>query len=114
MWLLIEVDGAKGENWEGYHFVVNRQVAGAGVTLLERSRGGWNWEKVAEVNYRVEGDQMHLEIPKVLLGLPDGRAAFALNFKWVDNIQQPGDIMDFYVSGDVAPEGRFKFRYETT
>ena len=25
-----------------------------------------------------------------------------------------GDIMDFYISGDVAPGGRFKYRYEST
>jgi len=40
------------------------------------------------------------------------RAAGARNnFKWVDNAQHPGEIIDFYVSGDVAPEGRFTFRY---
>jgi hypothetical protein len=26
-------------------------------------------------------------------------------------VQQPGDVMDFFVNGDVAPEGRFKYRY---
>ena len=35
----------------------------------------------------------------------------SLPFKWVDNPQAPGDIMDFYLSGDVAPEGRFLYRY---
>jgi hypothetical protein len=25
----------------------------------------------------------------------------------------PGDIIDFYLSGDVAPEGRFKYRYSS-
>ena len=26
------------------------------------------------------------------------------DFKWADNLQHPGDIMDFYISGDVAPD----------
>ena len=34
----------------------------------------------------------------------------ALDFKWWDNPQKIGDIMDTYLSGDVAPEGRFSFR----
>jgi hypothetical protein len=30
-------------------------------------------------------------------------------FKWVDNMQDEGNIMDFYVSGDAAPGGRFNY-----
>ena len=32
-------------------------------------------------------------------------------FKWNDNMTKEGDIMDFYVSGDTAPFGRFNFVY---
>jgi hypothetical protein len=42
--------------------------------------------------------------------LPPGQR-LNLDFKWVDNLQRPGDIMDFYASGDVAPPGRFNYRY---
>ena len=61
---------------------------------------------------------MHLAIPLKALGLPTGGAAFTLNFKWADNVwagnpQAPGDIMEFYLSGDVAPQGRFMYRYKT-
>jgi hypothetical protein len=48
-----------------------------------------------------------------MLGLPESAPSLSLDFKWADNIQRPGDIMDFYLSGDVAPEGRFRFRYIT-
>jgi hypothetical protein len=47
------------------------------------------------------------------LGLKNGHGAVKLDFKWADNLQHPGDIMDFYLDGTVAPEGRFNFRYET-
>ncbi len=32
-------------------------------------------------------------------------------FKWNDNMQAPGDVLDFYISGDTAPGGRFNYRY---
>jgi hypothetical protein len=53
---------------------------------------------------------MHLKIPRVLLNIHKG-APFSLDFKWADNLQNPNDIMDFYLSGDVAPVGRFNYRY---
>ncbi len=32
-----------------------------------------------------------------------------IEFKWNDNMQKPGNIMDFYISGDTAPGGRFNY-----
>ena len=32
-------------------------------------------------------------------------------FKWSDNMQDEGNIMDFYVNGDAAPGGRFNYVY---
>jgi hypothetical protein len=46
---------------------------------------------------------------------------YTINFSWTDNVHDEGDytkfsgdIMDFYISGDVAPGGRFKFSYIST
>ena len=80
--------------------------------MAGKDAGGWKWEKVAKVEYRVAGDELQLAIPRESLGLKPGSSAVSLDFKWADNLQHPGDVMDFYVSGDVAPEGRFTFRYE--
>ena len=57
------------------------------------------------------GSELQLEIPRAALGLPEGTTRLALDFKWTDNLQEPGDLMDFFVSGDVAPESRFNYRY---
>ena len=32
-------------------------------------------------------------------------------FPWIDNSRKPGEIMDVYQSGDVAPEGRFMYQF---
>ena len=49
-----------------------------------------------------------LQYPKRLLGVNDN---LSFEFKWNDNMQHPGDIMDFYVNGDTAPGGRFNYIY---
>jgi hypothetical protein len=113
MMLLIDVEGSANTGWEGYQYIVNRTVRNETTSLLERSTGGWNWAKVVEVSYRVQGNELQVAIPRSALGLPTGKNDFKLDFKWADNMQKPGDVMDFYLSGDVAPDGRFKYRYLT-
>ncbi len=111
MWLLIDADQNASTGWEGYDFIVNRTIDADGTTWLEKNAGGWKWKKVAKLQYRVDGNELHLAISREALGLPPGSTRVALDFKWADNLQRPGDIMDFYTSGDVAPEGRFNYRY---
>ena len=111
MELLIDADRDPRTGWEGFDFIVNRTVEADGTTWLERNAGGWRWEKVAKVRARVSGTELHLAIPRPAIGIPEGPGGLAIDFKWTDNVQHPGDILDFYVSGDVAPEGRYKFRY---
>lgn len=114
MMLLIDADGNAATGWEGYDFIVNRTAPGEKTAWLEKNNGGWNWSKTAEAGYRVQGREMQIAIPRSALGLPAGRGtAVTFDFKWADNLEKPGDIMDFYVSGDVAPDGRFNYRYTT-
>jgi len=111
MWLLINTDQNTSTGWEGYDVIVNRTVDSDGATWLEACQGGWTWKKTARVSYRAKGCELHVAIPRAALGLPDNKRRLSLDFKWADNQQRPGDIMDFYLSGDVAPEGRFAYRY---
>lgn len=114
MRLFIEIQEADGktvshDSWEGFQYVVNRVSPLDGTTaVLEASKGGWNWENAENVLYKAEGNRLQVRIPRSALGI-DG-VNFVLNFKWSDNMQDDGDIMDFYVHGDVAPEGRFKYQ----
>ena len=113
MRLLIDVEDTKHKeaaNWETFEYIVNR-VAPGDKAIVERSVGGWNWEKVGEVDYSINGNRLQLKVPKAMLGID--RDEFTINFKWSDNMKDEGDIMDFYVNGNVAPGGRFKYRYST-
>jgi len=58
----------------------------------------------------VTGNEIQIAIPKDKVGLQD-KNVFTLDFKWVDNSKDPANIMDYYVNGDVAPDGRFKYRF---
>lgn len=98
-------------NWEGYHFLVNRNVVDAETTVLEKCKGGWAWEQVAHLPYHVEGNELHLEIPRSILGLEKGQIV-DLEFKWADNMQEEGDIMAFTLYGDSAPNGRFNYVFK--
>lgn len=113
MWLLIDADRDAHTGWAGYDFLVRRDGSDNGAVVLERNAGGWQWQPVAPVNSRTEGHELHLAVPRPALGVADGGTNVAFDFKWADNLRRPGDVMDFYLSGDVAPEGRFKFRYDT-
>ncbi len=110
MRLFIDVVGAEDDkHWETFEYMLNRENPTADKAVLEKSTGGWNWEKVAEVVYTVDGDTMVVTIPRAALGISEGD--FTVNFKWSDNMQKDGDIMEFYVSGDVAPGARFKYSF---
>ena len=110
MMLFIDTDRDKSTGWAGYDFVLNDESPEQGQCVLSRSVGSeWGWERVGTVDYAVDGNRMEIRIPRSLLKL-DGALNF--EFKWSDNMQEEGNIMDFYVNGDAAPGGRFNFVYD--
>ncbi|WP_041592130.1 thioredoxin family protein [Thermoanaerobacterium xylanolyticum] len=55
MMLLLKTDPQK-PNWEGVNFIVNRRVMGPETTVLEVSKGGWDWEIAEdEIHYWILG-----------------------------------------------------------
>ncbi|NLS96270.1 MAG: hypothetical protein GXX96_29370 [Planctomycetaceae bacterium] len=108
LWLLIDSDRNHATGWEGYDLLVGRQAETDGRLSIEKHVEGWGWEKLASAEFRLAGNQMHVAIPWSAVGQS---SVANFDFKWVDNCQDPGNILDFYLSGDVAPEGRFDYRY---
>ena len=109
MMLLIRTGNPANHTWNGYDFIVNRIPPGKFGAVLEKNNGGWNWLRAADVRFRVEGNQMHLAVPRDVLGLAQDPVTF--DFKWLDNIKLPDDVTVLYTDGDTAPSARFRFRY---
>ena len=112
MRLFINTDRKYKTGWEGYDFILNRVNPTATTATLEKWVGSnieeWSWETAAVVDYTISGNEMMISIPKAVLGIGD---EVDIEFKWNDNMQLQGDIMDFYTNGDTAPVGRYAYRY---
>jgi len=112
MRLFIDTDCNHATGWEGYDFVVNRLSPKDNKAFLECNQGGkWSWGSPTEVSYSLQGNKLYVTIPKRSLGIAKGKT-FRLEFKWSDNMQEEGNIVDFLVNGDVAPLGRFNYAFE--
>jgi hypothetical protein len=107
MRLFIDIDRDKSTGWEGYDFIVNRSNP-VDSALIEKSIHSWEWEAAGKVAYVINEKSLVLKMNASLLGIAQGdRLNF--EFKWSDNMQEDGNIMDFYVNGDAAPGARFNY-----
>ena len=116
-WMRLYLDmGEFEQNWENYEYILNKQnPENESTAILERFTGnGFETEVVGTVAYSVQGNVMMVCIPKTMLGIPAEQMDFSFSFKWTDNTLEDGDIMQWYLNGDVAPVGRFNFCYTTT
>ncbi len=107
--LLIGTGEVEKKGWEGYEFVVGRAEAGDGKLTVEKLRSDFSSEKAGEAEYRVDGSVMQVRVPRSALGLSSDMNR--IYFKLADGIDEPSDIMDYYISGKSLPLGRLSFRY---
>ncbi len=110
--LLINADTDYQTGWAGYDFIVNHTVLSDQETTIKAHAGdGYQWNRPQTIRYVCKGNELHVAIPAEILRI-DTSEAFMIDFKWVDNSLSKGDIMDLYVDGDTAPNGRFNYRYK--
>jgi len=109
MRLFIDTDRKHESGWEGYDFLINRSSPTGGETSIEKSTGKWEWAEKGKASFSVKGREMEIAVPKKALGIKGKN--LKLQFKWADNLQNDGDVMDFLISGDCAPIGRYNFSY---
>lgn len=111
MRLLLNTDCNYSTGWNGYDFMVGKDAATGRYSLLKNAGGEYRWTAVDEVAFRVEGNRMHIAVPRDLLGHAGAEKDF--DFKWADNTSDNNpDILSFISDGDVAPNGRFNYRYK--
>jgi hypothetical protein len=116
-WMRLYIDmGESDKNWENYEFILNKKNPDDATTAtLEKFTGdGFATEEVGKVTYSVKGNVLTVCIPKTMLGIAAEQLDFEFGFKWTDNTLEDGDIMQWYLNGDVAPVGRFNYCYSTT
>lgn len=123
LWMNLYLDtDPSNQGWNTFEYVLNKSAATADTLVLERFTAENEYEKtekVAEVSYVLDGRYLTVKIPKAAVNLTGDD--YTVNFTWTDNVHDAdneavysGDIMDFYISGDAAPGGRFKYSYIST
>lgn len=109
MMLFIDADCDRSTGWNGYDYIVNRVSPTGNKVTVERCTGSeWEWEKAGEGELSVTDRSVEMRLPKKVLRMG---AEPVFEFKCADGLTSPGDVLDFYVSGDVAPGGRFNYVY---
>jgi hypothetical protein len=109
MQLWIDTDRDKSTGWQGYDYIINRIKPGDSAVIEKNTGNSWNWEKAGSAEYFLSGNVLVLKIKRALLNINGKELNF--EFKWSDNNVSSGNIMDFYVDGDAAPDGRFNYVY---
>ncbi|MCR4920085.1 MAG: hypothetical protein K5945_00050 [Bacteroidaceae bacterium] len=113
MMLFLDIDRDRQTGWQGYDYVVNyRPPRGSKAFVQQSYQNKWIWRDCGEAAIKVSSSRLMLRIPRQLLGMQDRPLDF--EFKWSDNMQDEGNIMDFYVNGDAAPGGRFNYVFSET
>lgn len=110
MRLFLNTDTNYSTGWGGYDYMVYKDAVTGKYSLMKNVGNGFKWETVGEVSYKIDGSEMQLAISKTALG---DTGKHDIDFKWADNITDNNpDIMTFISDGDVAPNGRFNYRYK--
>ncbi|UCD49744.1 MAG: hypothetical protein JSW27_19695 [Phycisphaerales bacterium] len=109
MVLFIDADQDSTTGWNGYDYLVNRDVISDQQTHVRRFGADGIWRNMTIAEYRYNGNQMELAVPRSALGMAEDPVAF--DFHWADNLQRLDDVIEFALHGDSAPNRRFNYRF---
>jgi hypothetical protein len=96
------------KGWESYEYIIGKHSENDKSTV-ERLGKDFTTSFVDSAEYNVSGNVMQIKIARNSIGLQAGVNKFY--FKIADGIQNPKDIMDYYISGISLPLGRLSFLY---
>lgn len=105
------LDGGSGLG--GFDYVAGREYFGSASSIHKITASGMEigtpeYTQVGHAEYSAAGNTMQVRIPRaaVSLGADEG-----FIFKIADGVDDPDDMMSYYVSGDSLPFGRLGFAY---
>lgn len=107
-WMLLYIDSDNNHNtgWNGYDYLINKDIIDGSKTTISRYQDNV-WQEIGTVSYRTAGNELMISIPRSALGY--NGSSFTYNFHWNDNPQKLYDISEFFVNGDSAPDRRFNY-----
>lgn len=105
--IFIGTGSVSQKGWKGYEYVINRSPKADGKTTVEKLSADGKGTSVGTAEYTVDGNVMQVKIPLKLLG----GAGKELYFKVADDVAEPTDIMNYYVTGKTLPFGRLAYSY---
>lgn len=109
MSILLNTDRLYSTGWYGYDYMISPDDNMA-MTVYAYDKATAKWVATGKAKARIDGNQMMVAVDKASIGLTGDKT---FDFKWVDNVlKNTADILDFYASGECAPNGRFNYRYK--
>lgn len=101
--LFIGVEGNNADLWCGFNYVV-RRING----VMTVSPVGQN-VPMDEASYDLKDNVLQIAVPRKALGISED--GFKITFKIADGVEKTDDVLQYYVSGDVFPIGRYAYIY---
>ncbi|WP_298650915.1 hypothetical protein [uncultured Proteiniphilum sp.] len=95
------------KGWEGYEYVIGRNIEDNEVSI-EKLESGFKTSPVAKGEFTKTNDAIQLSIPRSAIGLDNSLEFY---FKVAMGVTNYTDIMDYYKSGSVMPMGRLSYMY---
>jgi hypothetical protein len=110
MQLFVNTDSNDTNGWYGYDYIINYKAKDDFTTTVAKSvkNGVYSFKTIADVSYRVKGNEMMIEIPLSVLGITNYEN-ISIDFKWADSVVKITNMEGFYELGDAAPLGRLNW-----
>lgn len=109
MLLFIDADNNHSTGWNGYDFVVNKNIEGNVSSVMSCEGEVSSWNKTAEARLLVSGNKLVVAVARNDLKLSGDNLVF--DFKWVDNPRDFDSPIGLATAGDAAPNRRFNYRF---
>lgn len=108
-WMNVYIGNCDKENsFYGFNYVLNRNRNGNKCSI-ETIKDNFTCTNVLEAEFSYKDNVIQYSIPLSAIGMKAGKSQISV--KIADNLKDPSDILDYYVSGDCAPIGRLGYSY---